>query len=470
MLTFVLTVWLGGSTFYVANDGFNMNPGTSSQPWQTLQYAADQVVAGDTVLVADGNYAGFEVFSSGSPTSPILFQAQGSACVIDSGANGRGDLINVEDADYVIIDGFTVTDAGRAGIAVLGTPSDHVLGVTIRNCVCVDNFRWGIFTGYAEDVLIENNSCSGADDEHGIYVSNSADRPIIRDNVVFNNVASGIQINADPALPGDGIISEAQVIRNLIYQNGSAGGGSVNLASVRDSLIANNLIYDNQNTGIALWDDGFDPAFGCKNNLIAHNTVVMPANGRWASSLINGSTGNRFHNNILLHRGTRGGLELDASSKSGLVSDYNVIHRISDDDVWILLPAWQTQGFDSNSLDALPTELFADEANSDFHLSESSLARDAGTNLAEVSDDLERGVRPINGISDMGCYEFGSQATQCGSALSFYLDHWQQPAQPPQSIDTNANGVIDVVDAAAMINCGSALSKLALNSHGQNRD
>ena len=136
-----------------------------------------------------------------------------------------------------MISGFKITQAGRAGIAVLGLSNQPVKFVKILNCNSYDNFRWGIFTGYAEDILIEGNTCSGSEDEHGIYVSNSADRPIIRGNVVFGNASSGIQINADPALPGDGIISEAIIERNIIFNNGASGGGSINLASVRNSLI-----------------------------------------------------------------------------------------------------------------------------------------------------------------------------------------------------------------------------------------
>src|SRR5271166_1725311 len=38
-----------GTTYYVAITGSDSNPGTFSQPWKTIQHAADTVVAGDTV-------------------------------------------------------------------------------------------------------------------------------------------------------------------------------------------------------------------------------------------------------------------------------------------------------------------------------------------------------------------------------------------------------------------------------------
>ena len=42
--------------YYVATTGSNLNSGTQSQPWLTIQYAANTVVAGDTVIVKSGTY------------------------------------------------------------------------------------------------------------------------------------------------------------------------------------------------------------------------------------------------------------------------------------------------------------------------------------------------------------------------------------------------------------------------------
>ena len=49
------------AVYYVATTGSNGNAGTSAAPWQTLQYAADRVAAGDTVVVRAGDYAGFDL-------------------------------------------------------------------------------------------------------------------------------------------------------------------------------------------------------------------------------------------------------------------------------------------------------------------------------------------------------------------------------------------------------------------------
>ncbi|MEL7061347.1 MAG: hypothetical protein AAGN46_15090, partial [Acidobacteriota bacterium] len=71
----------GGATFHVAPppDGSDAHPGTAAQPWATLQHAADSVAAGDTVLVASGDYVGMHLTTSGTPAQPIVFRAADGA-------------------------------------------------------------------------------------------------------------------------------------------------------------------------------------------------------------------------------------------------------------------------------------------------------------------------------------------------------------------------------------------------------
>jgi hypothetical protein len=52
----VQQVQAAGNIYYVAKNGSNGNPGTITQPWLTIQYSANKVVAGDTVYVRSGTY------------------------------------------------------------------------------------------------------------------------------------------------------------------------------------------------------------------------------------------------------------------------------------------------------------------------------------------------------------------------------------------------------------------------------
>src|SRR4029078_10802387 len=117
------------------------------------------------------------------------------------------------------IDGFGVADMPRAGVRTVGDSDDMAEFVTIRNVHALDNQRCGIFTGHVNDLLIENNETSGSVDEHGIYVSNSGDRPVIRNNYSWGNHGSGIHMNGDLSQEGDGLISNALISGNRIYNN-----------------------------------------------------------------------------------------------------------------------------------------------------------------------------------------------------------------------------------------------------------
>src|SRR5205085_6051551 len=133
---------------YVSTSGSDaangMTPGTA---WATLQKAADTIVPGDTVHVADGNYAGFDIRTVATALSPIEFLASGANVRITSDNPETPDGINIENAAYITIDGFISSSRTRAGIRA--AVSDHI---TVRDCTCGTNGRWGIFTGFVDDL------------------------------------------------------------------------------------------------------------------------------------------------------------------------------------------------------------------------------------------------------------------------------------------------------------------------------
>lgn len=396
------------AAFYVSVTGNDGNVGSQAHPWATLQHAADVAGPGDTVIVQPGSYTGAKFARSGAALAPIIFQAATDVLINAPGPlNTNNDNLWIRNANYVILDGFEVMNAPRSGIAIQGEPNAPATGNILRNNHCHNNGRWGIFTGYALNVVIEDNETSYSGLEHGIYVSNSADNPIIRRNLAHHNQDSGIQINADPALPGDGIITNALIENNVIYENGVGGGAAINLASVRHSLIRNNLLYNNYASGIAGWDDGAGNKWGTKKNKFLHNTIVQATSGRFALVLLNGSSGNQVTNNILIHKGTRGSIEVDRSSIASLRSDYNVINnRFAFNEEFITLTQWQKKKQDKHSLlwSSMDT-VFVNPNTDDYHLVSGSPAVNTGTPLTGVPYDLEGQPRPQNGGYDIGAYE-----------------------------------------------------------------
>ena len=411
------------AVLYVDPTGSDLNTGTSSAPLLTLQTAANRVAAGDTVYVGAGAYRGFNLFTSGTAAARITFAANpaaaaGSVVVNQPNPWNNRDGINLEGASYVTVQGFTVTGQPRAGIRSVINEF-----VVIRNNVADANTVWGIFSGFSSDLLIENNQASRSAQQHGIYVSNSADRPVIRGNSVFENFAGGIQINADVmAGGGDGVISNAVVEKNVIRANGAGGGASINLDGVQDSDIRNNVIDSARASGIALFRE--NGATGSMNNRIVNNTIVVDnspnvANGRWGVTISGGSTGNTLRNNVIFSTHSfRGAIELADDSRAGFVSDYNAVEdRFSVDggNSATGLSGWQTAtGQDLHSVRladvAALNGLFVDRAAGNYHLAPTSAAIDRGTATGAPSTDYEGQPRPSGAGHDIGADEFVSAA------------------------------------------------------------
>jgi parallel beta-helix repeat protein len=407
-LTFLFLIfscsWCVAATKYVSNSGNNGNSGNSwAQAWLTLQYGADHMGAGDTLWVADGTYVGFDMRTTGTAANPIVFIAVGNNAVINL-PTGTTDGINVEEADYIEINGFRVINLPRNGIRLVNAHN-----CIVRNNYCESSFERGIFTGFTDDILIEYNECLTSDDEHGIYVSNSSDSSIIRYNICHHNNRGGIQINADSTQGGDGISTGPEIYGNILYENGVFGGAAINLDGVQGAFIYNNLLYENHASGIALFQqDGAEPSI---NATIVHNTIINASDGRWCLLIVNGSSGAQVFNNIIINQHPfRGSIALDMDAVPEFDSDYNiVINRLSrqGDGSSVPLSTWQSYGYDGNSMlaDAL-ADLFI-VPGSDYHLLDDAQAVDAGSSAFAfgIDEDLQGVSRPQGSQHDIGAYE-----------------------------------------------------------------
>jgi Right handed beta helix region len=376
--------------------------GSQARPWATLQYAADHVRAGDTVHVRDGDYEGFNLRRGGAADRPVSFRAEGKRAQIVRCNPDTPDGINVEGASHVVIDGFVVNDMPRAGVrAVVGS---HI---TIRGIRASHNGSWGILAGHCNDLALINNRVSNSVKEHGIYVGNSGDRPLIVGNVSWGNRGCGIHMNGDLSQGGDGIISHAVVESNLIFANGKGGGSAINCDGVQDSKFQNNLLYDNYSSGISLYR--IDGGGGSKRNSVVNNTIVQAADARWAVNIVNQSTNNVIANNILLHKGSKGGINVSGDSLPGLRCDYNiVVDRFSPDDGgrFMSLAEWRsTTGLDHHSQVSRPQEVFVNIESNDYRLRDGSPAIDAADPKVAPALDIERKTRPTGARPDTGAFE-----------------------------------------------------------------
>ncbi len=381
LITFLLllvTPAAAQTTYYVAPSGSDANPGTASAPWATLQHAADEAdTPGDTVKVANGEYTGFNSQHDG-----IVFCADGDEVVVNVAGSYSGlDNINIENNDDIVVAGFVVRDAPRAGIRVVNAER-----VTVRGNTVGPNGKWGIFSGFSRDIRVIDNVTFGSADEHGIYLSNSdgpADNLTVVGNVSYGNAVNGIQFNGDCYAGGDGILEGGLIEGNTVYDNGAKGLSIISAPGVR---IQNNLIYENRRgaagaAGIHLVDE---PGCGkpTTDAIVVNNTIIE---SRMAGIRINdGATRNVVFNNLIVSGNPiadeEGGNAIDGASN---------------------ITAEATVG------------LFIDADGFDFRLLDDAPAVDAGVStyqsISSPSVDFSGWPRLAGGAPDAGAYELGSE-------------------------------------------------------------
>ena len=485
----ILTLWLAGTaplagrTMYLSTTGDDSAPCAHGSEFRTLSRALGCLAAGDTLIIRNGTYVGGLIVQlEGTAEAPILIQGESLGAAI-KGTEANRDALRLDHSSYVAIDRITAREATRAGIGIINC--NHI---TVTNSCCADNGKWGIFTGFADDVHFEGNECYGSLDEHGIYHSNSGDRFVIRGNIIHHNAGCGIHLNGDPEMGGDGVLDFGLVERNIIYENGQdSGGAGINMTHVHDVLVRNNLIYKNYAGGFTVYQDTGTFEQGSKRVVIWGNTVYF--NNNYGRSCVNVATTSEkvvIAGNIFVSGGRRGTLEINSDHTSTIVSDYNihwgvgVESLIERQDKPLSLTNWRNSyGNDLHSVAADPQ--FAGIDSADFRLAENSPAIDTGMPLDTLKTHLEllgefewilarldslpdndilTNTRPAGAGPDAGAYESGADPAELYDfnqdarfnivdAVSLILLAGKDPENP--RFDINADGVYSIADVIELL-------------------
>jgi hypothetical protein len=373
------------------------------QEYSTIQAAANVASAGQTVLIADGTYTGFQITRSGTSSAPISYIAAGNQAIISTPISGQSTKCNgdgicfkgnssLQGVSDIIIDGFTIKNVYRCVSAHDSSPIVNSSTqwphkrITLRNNHCSYASHEGFYMSEFYNSLIESNEIhhtgrNGLDKGHCMYLANAAsDYTTIQDNLLYEcgtaAGSAGIHFNGDRSVGGDGFQSGLLIQRNVIHHTRQNG---MNMDGVGDSTIQNNLIYAVSRHGMI--DYSMDSSAGPKNLKIINNTfLAYRTNLSPAIKLTQDQGGHTIFNNIRIQDGTATG---DPSGAYDVVANY-----------------------------ATGLSWFTDPTNGIYRLKSGSVPVDSGRislwTVAAPPSDLEGRARPSGASYDLGALEYGT--------------------------------------------------------------
>ena len=145
-------------TFHVASDGDDTRAGLArDSAWRTINHAAAQAVAGDTVLVHTGTYEEtIIVRGTGAADAPLTFRTAPGAVVWLTGSDRlRSTAFLIKEKSHVVLDGFRFRDflseeSSNKSVVVIQGGSHN----TVRRCF----YDGRVLNGYMNVFLAMNDS------------------------------------------------------------------------------------------------------------------------------------------------------------------------------------------------------------------------------------------------------------------------------------------------------------------------
>jgi len=425
----------GGIVYYVDGaNGNDSNLGTKAFPWKTIQKAANNMIAGDTVLVSAGIYPErITISNSGSNGSLIYFLADGT--VECQGFTVKGNYIRVR--------GFAVK-----GDQPTWNPAGYGIWVEGKFCTIDDNYA--------------HHSQRG-----GIILLSQSANCVVRNNRCYRNGMTGIEIDGAGHLVESNEIWGSIVIPPQDLPESAAADGIRFFGTghiFRGNFIHDIKYEDPENTDFAFgfgafhtWADAYHAS--ASSILIDKNFIYLPGynfsgyRDHWGNCHgfdLRDCHDITIRNNIVItHRGIEtetGGGNVDhiqilnntfIGSLSYLRSDgplgislqncpYSSVKNniIFDQVSWaIYLEGTTYTGLDIgnncayNSDGSIPlgtpylhdlwgiNPFFENPNDHNYHLKSGSPCIDAGATVTEVADDFDHNTRPSGAAYDIGAFE-----------------------------------------------------------------
>lgn len=382
----VPTVAAYAATYYVATTGNNSNPGTSSQPWRTVAYAASKMFAGDTTYVKGGTYREtyIQFGNSGTQSAPIkLLNAPGQFPIINfiDQASTRQLIIQNRNGyqkgiAWITIEGFEIRN-GYVGIKI-----NNGQNLTIRRNWIHHNISQGI-AGNGTKLLIDRNKinhignwgCSLCNQSHGIYMNGTA--ITVTNNLFYDNLGYGVQLNG------------------TVGYNSSVHTGA-DFALSRNWHIANNTFaYQANRAGIVVWGSQCHNA-QIQNNIFYENGVKLASwNAQGIGFTSATCTGISIRNNLAFASGA--GATKFLSPGGNYTQSGNIVNTLNPKFV--------------NAPATLPS-------SPNFALASGSPAIDEGLSISAAKISYPGTTRPQLSAYDIGAYEYYNRSSTLAAPTS----------------------------------------------------
>jgi parallel beta-helix repeat protein len=202
-----------------------------------------KIAPGDTVVLygTEGPYkTSFHIYNwKGTIQSPIIFRAASGQTPVIEGS------INIQQSEYVIVEGITVANSQYAGIMIRKGSNN----ITVTQCAVKSNSLgiWISDGAGMENKIIANEVFSNR--THGIVADKinciSGKETVISENKIYSNQVHGIEINANYY-----IIEKNEVFANGIGSPGTSGIHTFSLNPQEPTgdhnIIRYNICYENK--------------------------------------------------------------------------------------------------------------------------------------------------------------------------------------------------------------------------------
>lgn len=416
--------------YYVSKNGNDVANGRSIQTsWKTIQKAANELQAGDTVFILGGIYNEIvQPQNSGTLGNHIVYTAYNQEEVVVDGSNLNDYLsvydravFDIKNRGFITLKKVSVRNSVATGVAMrYGSNNISIIDCKISNCKAP-----GIAAGYNNDGLqrptnfiITGNSVDSCSLESRESISvRNAIHFLVKDNTVLNTPKEGIDAKSGCS---EGVISHnylenigavgiyldagypdpSYLVQDKIYVFSNILKNTKNgiaIASERGVLgknmwVYNNLIFDNNESvagqGNGIMIANFEGNGPLDSLYILNNTIVGKGHRGFYINTLN-VTNVTFCNNLLSQNSI---CQVDyPNSIQNIVISNNLLYGIN---------------CKTGQNAQLSNPLFRNALQENFRLLDSSPALSNGLYFPIVSVDLDGNYREDFEHIDIGAYQF----------------------------------------------------------------